>query len=165
FTLLLHAWLNAFAEMMRFGDRLFYNDWWNASSYSHYFKTWNIVVQDWIYFYLYRDFLRLTKCKAGARLIVFFISAFFHEYAISVAVKCIYPCCFICFAGISYGFTFIHVKEHSRLWNLFVLSSLFVGNGILMGLYSIEFYARQNCPPTIGGLADLVIPRSWFCKS
>lgn len=35
----LHCWLNAFAEMLRFADRMFYKDWWNSTNYSNYYRT------------------------------------------------------------------------------------------------------------------------------
>nr|XP_054103396.1 sterol O-acyltransferase 1 isoform X2 [Callithrix jacchus] len=57
FFAFLHCWLNAFAEMLRFGDRMFYKDWWNSTSYSNYYRTWNVVVHDWLYYYAYKDFL------------------------------------------------------------------------------------------------------------
>ncbi|GLV36021.1 uncharacterized protein CBL_01785 [Carabus blaptoides fortunei] len=41
FYLLLHAWLNGWAETLRFADRQFYRDWWNAASYGEYYRTWN----------------------------------------------------------------------------------------------------------------------------
>ena len=51
----LHCWHNAFAEMLRFGDRQFYLDWWNSTSFNMYYRTWNTLVQDWLYTYIYRD--------------------------------------------------------------------------------------------------------------
>ena len=33
--------LNALAELMRFGDREFYSDWWNSPSVGTYWRTWN----------------------------------------------------------------------------------------------------------------------------
>ena len=92
FFALLHCWLNAFAEMLRFADRMFYKvrwigitvyslkpercdlrryfesilvlllqDWWNSTSFANYYRTWNVVVHDWLYYYVYRDFLLVSK--------------------------------------------------------------------------------------------------------
>ncbi len=55
FWALLHAWMNAFAEMLRFGDRMFYKDWWNSTSFAGYYRTWNAIVHEWLYAYVYRD--------------------------------------------------------------------------------------------------------------
>lgn len=36
---------------------LFFQDWWNSTSYSNYYRTWNVVVHDWLYYYAYKDLL------------------------------------------------------------------------------------------------------------
>lgn len=58
---LLHCWLNAFAEMLRFGDRLFYNDWWNSSDFGSYYRKWNIVVHQWLRIYIFEPSLRVLQ--------------------------------------------------------------------------------------------------------
>lgn len=35
-----HLYLNLFAEMLRFGDRVFYKDWWNSSEVGSYWRLW-----------------------------------------------------------------------------------------------------------------------------
>ena len=57
----LHCWHNAFAELLRFGDRQFYLDWWNSTSYNVYYRTWNTLVQDWLYTYIYRDLYKVIN--------------------------------------------------------------------------------------------------------
>ena len=47
--------LKAWAEMLRFADRQFYLDWWNSTSFGNYYRTWNTLVQDWLYTYIYKD--------------------------------------------------------------------------------------------------------------
>lgn len=37
-----HCFMNITAELLRFGDRIFYRDWWNASEVSAYWRLWNI---------------------------------------------------------------------------------------------------------------------------
>lgn len=32
-------------------------DWWNSTSFANYYRTWNVVVHDWLYYYVYCDFL------------------------------------------------------------------------------------------------------------
>lgn len=32
-------------------------DWWNSTSFTNYYRTWNVVVHDWLFYYGYRDFL------------------------------------------------------------------------------------------------------------
>lgn len=41
---------------------------------------------------------------------------------------------------------FLTDKGVSRSWNVFLWVALFTGTGLLMCLYSMEWYARINCP-------------------
>lgn len=34
-------------------------DWWNSNSYADYYRTWNVVVHDWLYAYIYKDLYRV----------------------------------------------------------------------------------------------------------
>ena len=39
------------------------------------------------------------------------------------------------------------IKTRARQFNVFLWVSLILGTGILMCLYSLEWYARRNCAP------------------
>lgn len=41
-------------------------DWWNSTSFANYYRTWNVVVHDWLYYYVYRDFLRVSGSSVDA---------------------------------------------------------------------------------------------------
>eukprot|EP01121_Diplochlamys_sp_Union-15-3_P009209 TRINITY_DN2497_c0_g1_i2.p1 TRINITY_DN2497_c0_g1~~TRINITY_DN2497_c0_g1_i2.p1 ORF type:complete len:562 (-),score=61.64 TRINITY_DN2497_c0_g1_i2:13-1668(-) len=150
---ILHSWLNAFAEITQFADREFYRDWWNAKSFSEYYRKWNGVVYDWLHAYAYMDVVRYctqkkkldqAKSRIVGSLIVIWLSAIAHEYIIACAVGFFYPILMLQFAGP--GLVFIYLtqsfKEH-RFSNLFMWTMLLIGNGLLMILYSREFYARD----------------------
>ena len=47
FYLVFHSFTNTMAEVMRFADRNFYNDWWNADNIVVFWKTWNLPVHRW----------------------------------------------------------------------------------------------------------------------
>lgn len=38
-----------------------HQDWWNSTSFANYYRTWNVVVHDWLYYYVYRDFLWVSS--------------------------------------------------------------------------------------------------------
>ncbi|KAJ8795169.1 hypothetical protein J1605_018515 [Eschrichtius robustus] len=149
FFAFLHCWLNAFAEMLRFGDRMFYKDWWNSTSYANYYRTWNVVVHDWLYYYAYKDFLWFftKKFRSAAMLAVFAVSAVVHEYALAVCLNFFYPVLFVLFMFFGMAFNFIANDSRKRpIWNVLMWTSLFAGNGVLLCFYSQEWYARQHCP-------------------
>eukprot|EP00897_Mesotaenium_endlicherianum_P002865 jgi/Mesen1/2606/ME000166S01728 len=72
-----HLWLNIVAEVLCFGDREFYRDWWNA-------KTIEEPVHRWMVRHVYFPCLRHGISKPLAMLIVFTLSAVFHEVVVGV---------------------------------------------------------------------------------
>eukprot|EP00164_Ancoracysta_twista_P013952 GFYU01022524.1.p1 GENE.GFYU01022524.1~~GFYU01022524.1.p1 ORF type:complete len:573 (+),score=111.72 GFYU01022524.1:31-1749(+) len=52
---MLHAWLNAFAEVTQFADRQFYLDWWNATSWTSYYDKLGLIFHKWIYRHIYLE--------------------------------------------------------------------------------------------------------------
>ncbi|KAJ4708681.1 O-acyltransferase [Melia azedarach] len=79
-----HLWLNILAELFRFGDREFYKDWWNAQTVEEYWRMWNMPVHKWMVRHIYFPCLRHGIPKGVAIVIVFFVSAIFHELCIAV---------------------------------------------------------------------------------
>ncbi|WAQ95066.1 SOAT1-like protein [Mya arenaria] len=150
FFAILHSWLNAFAEMLRFADRMFYK-------------------------------LFGPKQRGLSMASVFLLSAVFHEYVLIMALGFFYPVLFVMFMGAGCKYTtfflfqngdflsqffvgFIFVKGTSRSWNVFLWLALLMGMGILLCLYTIEWYARQNCKQFSDDFLDILIPRSWTCN-
>ncbi|XP_035225433.1 sterol O-acyltransferase 1-like isoform X2 [Stegodyphus dumicola] len=159
-----HCWLNAFAEMLRFGDRMFYDDWWNCTSFAKYYRSWNMVVYDWLYSYIYRDmYTLLGQSRVGAMLVVFMISAIIHEYILAMCFKFVFPLLFFLFSSFGIILVFITRRRTSSFWNVFLWISMFQGWGILTVFYSLEWYARINCPRTLDSWLDYVVPRSFMC--
>jgi len=50
---------------------------------------------------------------------------------------------------------FLTDKGKSRSWNVFLWVALFTGTGMLMCAYSMEWYARINCP--VNTVSNLLI--------
>ncbi|KAJ0676773.1 putative diacylglycerol O-acyltransferase [Helianthus annuus] len=118
-----HLWLNILAELLRFGDREFYKDWWNA-------QTIEEPVHKWIVRHLYFPCLRNGIPRGSAILIAFFMSAVFHELCIAV------PCHifkFWAFIGIMFQVPLVLLTNY--LQNKFQNSM--VGNIIFWCIFSI----------------------------
>lgn len=154
---LLHCWLNLWSELLRFGDRQFYRDWWNASSYSSYYREWNGVVYDWLRNYIYLDTLRYFGAKYPkvgpvakrkiAGLLVIHISAIIHEYIIACAISYFCPVLLLLFAGPGFIFTFFGQGRSDlsrQAMNIHMWATLMIGNGLLLVLYAKEYYSRQD---------------------
>lgn len=41
-----HDVLNIVGELLMFGDRQFYKDWWNCRNLGEYWRTWNMPVHN-----------------------------------------------------------------------------------------------------------------------
>ncbi|KAJ0745718.1 putative diacylglycerol O-acyltransferase [Helianthus annuus] len=124
------AKLNILAELLRFGDREFYKDWWNAQTIEEYWRLWNMPVHKWIVRHLYFPCLRNGIPKGAAILVAFFMSAVFHELCIAV------PCHifkFWAFIGIMFQVPLVLLTNY--LQNKFQNSM--VGNIIFWCFFSI----------------------------
>uniref|UniRef100_A0A7N8YBC2 Diacylglycerol O-acyltransferase 1b n=1 Tax=Mastacembelus armatus TaxID=205130 RepID=A0A7N8YBC2_9TELE len=82
-----HSSMNFTAELLCFGDRQFYKDWWNAETVSYFWQNWNIPVHKWCLRHFYKPLLRKGFSKIVSQSAVFFLSAFFHEYLVSVPLR------------------------------------------------------------------------------
>lgn len=143
---LLHSWFNLWAEIMRFPDRRFYEDWWNSLEFGTYYRKWNIVVHDFLYNYVYLDLNRFSKGKFGrdsCQLLTFLISAVIHEWILTYAIGFFYPMLFIIFTGPGIILIRNSRNNKSKQLNIFFWTMMFVGTGLLLVLYSREYYARQ----------------------
>lgn len=166
FYCLLHAWMNASSELLRFADRMFYRDWWNASSFPEYMRSWNVVVHDWLYTYIYKDSVEhvFKNCRMLSTVLVFTISAVFHEVVLAFAFRFFYPVMFVQFEFMGLLLMFLTRNLSKDTGNILLWLLLCIGNGIQLSLYNMEYYARRNCPVSGDSLVDYMIPVSWSCN-
>jgi hypothetical protein len=57
FFLIFDFCTNLYAELTGFGDRQFYQDFWNATNFDEYARKWNRPVHEYLHRHLYLDFL------------------------------------------------------------------------------------------------------------
>ncbi|XP_065813463.1 diacylglycerol O-acyltransferase 1-like isoform X2 [Labrus bergylta] len=84
FFFLSHSYLNFCAELLRFGDRHFYGDWWNATTLTSYWDNWNIPFQKWCHRHVYTRLLENNASPSQAELLVFTMSAALFECMIAL---------------------------------------------------------------------------------
>ncbi|KAI9227086.1 MAG: MBOAT, membrane-bound O-acyltransferase family-domain-containing protein [Piptocephalis tieghemiana] len=76
-----------FAEISRFADRHFYDDWWNSDSWDQFARRWNKPVHHFLLRHIYhplRDEVGMTKSHAN--FATFLFSSIFHEIFMYVVV-------------------------------------------------------------------------------
>ncbi|PPJ54120.1 hypothetical protein CBER1_01118 [Cercospora berteroae] len=71
--------LGAFAELTRFGDRQFYSDWWNSTSWLEFSREWNKPVHHFFHRHVYLASRGVNLSRPVATIITFLISALAHE--------------------------------------------------------------------------------------
>ena len=76
--------LNALAEIMRFGDREFFTDWWNSPSVGTYWRTWNRPVYHFMRRHIYAPLVGRGWSPNAASACVFVFSGILHELLVGV---------------------------------------------------------------------------------
>ncbi|GKT43928.1 diacylglycerol O-acyltransferase 1 [Colletotrichum spaethianum] len=84
FFALFQSFLNALAEVTCFGDRCFYEDWWNSESLGAYWRLWNKPVYQYFKRHVYSPLIGRGWSPRAAQLAVFFASAVLHEVLVGI---------------------------------------------------------------------------------
>ena len=157
---LLHCWHNIFAEIIHFGDRHFYNDWWTVTNSIEYLRKWNLIVGDWIFEYVHVPLMNKTRSRFFSALMIYNISAILHDYVLYGILGFFLPLYTLVYPTLAIigDFSFMYIK---RL-GLFNNASRLHGNtvfhmfsyacfAIWIGISSLEYYSRMNCPDKLEG--------------
>ncbi|GMR58362.1 hypothetical protein PMAYCL1PPCAC_28557 [Pristionchus mayeri] len=141
FYTMFHSALNLLAEILCFADREFYRDFWNAESIQYFWKTWNIPVHRWALRHIFMPMMRNGYSKKSAIVVVFFVSAFFHEYLVSVPLHMFRLWAYYgMMAQIPLSFVTDHVVKGGRAGNIVVWLSLILGQPMCILMYVHDWY-------------------------
>lgn len=95
FFALFQSFLNMLAELLRFGDREFYGDWWNSTSLKGYWSSWNKPVYHFMRRHVYSPLVGRGWSHLAASTAVFVFSGFLHELAVGVPAHSILGVAFL----------------------------------------------------------------------
>ena len=143
FDLYFNRILQAHAELLMFKNRRFNGPFWNSTSLSHFWRTWNIPVHEWANEYVFQA-IKESVPRDVAVLFTFLLSAFLHEVIFSVAFKTIRPYFFL---GMLLQVPLVlmtHSLKGTRRGNLVVWISLFCGHPLLEILYLREYLKNHD---------------------
>ncbi|KZV94583.1 MBOAT-domain-containing protein [Exidia glandulosa HHB12029] len=88
FYIIFECICNGFAELSRFADRRFYDDWWNSTSQDEFARKWNRPVHMFLLRHVYASTMAEYKLsKHSATLITFLLSACVHELVMLIVTK------------------------------------------------------------------------------
>ncbi|XP_018023397.1 diacylglycerol O-acyltransferase 1 [Hyalella azteca] len=146
FYIVFHSFLNTTGEILRFADRHFYDDWWNAEDVGTFWRLWNLPVHKWAVRHLFVPVMKYSHNKFFASLLVFLFSALLHEYLVSVPLQMYKIHVFI---GMVLQVPLITVSQTvartlgCRWGNIIVWSSLILGQPLGILVYFHD-YAVKN---------------------
>eukprot|EP01080_Neovahlkampfia_damariscottae_P006134 gene6134-10142_t len=152
FYCVFHSGFNAQAELMRFADREFYLDWWNATAMSEFWRLWNRPVYKWMTRHIYIESMRQMDSfdfysKKMAAISTQIVTAVIHEVVMIVAFKVFKPTFFIMIlVQIPYGMYISELFRGTRTGNIVMWVGLMAGFPILEMTYTY-FYAliQSSC--------------------
>ena len=172
---LIHCFMNIFAEVLRFADRNFYQDWWSTTNAMDRLRRWNSCIGDWIYEYLYSAIVSATRGnKPLSSVLVFLASALLHDYAINMMLGTRFLLLMtITYGGLGSGVLLFILTYQRMRWQRF-LGGFVVSNAvdhfatgaawiIWINMYSIEYYCRVNVPVNETSIADAFRLRAPTC--
>lgn len=142
FYLVFHSYLNVMGELLYFADRNFYSDWWNATNIDIFWRSWNLPVHRWAVRHLYLPLIEIGHSKTLASVAVFFISAFFHEYLVSVPLRTFKVWAFLGMMSqlpLSFFSRYIEKRLGPRFGNMIVWASLIVGQPLCIMMYYHDY--------------------------
>jgi diacylglycerol O-acyltransferase-1 len=149
FFALFQSALNALAEVMRFADRDFYADWWNAASVGAYWRMWNKPVYTYMKRHVFSP-LRARGCSPFlSSFLVFFLSAVLHELLVGVPTHMFIG---VAFLGMMAQLPLIALTEGMERWGgragktagncVFWVSFVLVGQPLAALIYFFAWEAR-----------------------
>ncbi|KAJ9665769.1 hypothetical protein H2201_004077 [Coniosporium apollinis] len=151
FFALFQSFLNALAEVLRFGDREFYTDWWNTSSIRTYWTTWNKPVYHFMRRHVYSPLVGRRCPKQVAQIIVFVFSGILHELLVGVPTHNIIG---VAFAGMMFQLPLIALTDPLRRMKgtrgkvtgniIFWVSFCLVGQPLAALLYFFAWQAKYG---------------------
>uniref|UniRef100_A0A8C1FIK6 O-acyltransferase n=2 Tax=Cyprinus carpio TaxID=7962 RepID=A0A8C1FIK6_CYPCA len=145
-----HSSMNFVAELLRFGDREFYRDWWNSETITYFWQNWNIPVHKWCLRHFYKPLLRRGAGKLLSQSAVFFASAFFHEYLVSVPLRMFRLWAFMGMMAQLPLAWFVAKFLRGNYGNAAVWLSLIIGQPIAVLMYVHDYYVTHcQDDPTI----------------
>ncbi|CAG8599271.1 9507_t:CDS:2 [Paraglomus occultum] len=148
-----HSYMNVLSEVLEFGDRTFYLDWWNSGSLETYWRLWNRPVYHWFKRHVYLPLVGQGVPPMVATLTVFTISAALHELMVGVPTHAIMG---YAFGGMMAQIPLITLSKPLEKWRgkgstlgnvLFWVSFCLVGQPACVLLYYYQWVITHRVEP------------------
>jgi diacylglycerol O-acyltransferase-1 len=142
FFLVFECVLPAYAELASFGDRQFYDDWWNAKDLEEFNRKWNKIVYQFLYRHVYIECRQhYGISRFASQFMTFVISAVFHEYCLCLLIRLVRPIMTLLMLGqipqIMIAKRYYKSKEFG---NYVFWAGIVIGNPLIFILYNREYF-------------------------
>ncbi|XP_047485771.1 diacylglycerol O-acyltransferase 1-like isoform X1 [Penaeus chinensis] len=149
FYLTFHSFLNTLGELLRFADRNFYQDWWNAKDVGTFWRLWNLPVHKWAVRHIFVPMVKNKYKKSTASIVVFVLSAVLHEYLVSIPLHMYKIGVFLGMmvqVPLVYISTWVESRFGQRWGNMIVWASLILGQPLGIMVYYHDYVVKTFEP-------------------
>jgi len=147
FYILFECIANGVAEITKFADRSFYDDWWNSITWDEFARKWNKPVHHFLLRHVYLPLrLHYKLPKFYANLCTFLFSAVIHELAVIIVARRIRMYFFMMQMS---QIPLIMAGERIGKWgmthfgNWFFWIGMMIGPALLTYAYTWEVFAEE----------------------
>jgi sterol O-acyltransferase len=136
--------LNGIAEVTYMGDRDFYEDWWNCTTFDEFARKWNKPVHEFLLRHVYLESLETYKLsRRSASTLTFFLSALIHECVFCIVFRTVKMYFFVLqmlqVVVIIYG----RGLKDTRLGNYIFWCAMILGLPLQAVLYCREYHGGE----------------------
>lgn len=159
----LHCWNNIWGELIYFGDRTFYKNFFSSDNLYTMFNKWNFLIHSWIAEYLFKPAIKWTGSVTAAGIYAFLVSMMFHDYAVAVPLRLwsIQFTATMITASLMLPI-FLAVRDFlikhpfPSTLNAHVFFLICMGSTNVVMTVSLMFFAQHNCPHDEVTFSDLI---------
>eukprot|EP01055_Gregarina_sp_Pseudo9_P001764 Gregarina_sp_Pseudo_9__1763@NODE_219_length_3562_cov_43_099631_g204_i0_p1_GENE_NODE_219_length_3562_cov_43_099631_g204_i0NODE_219_length_3562_cov_43_099631_g204_i0_p1_ORF_typecomplete_len477_score76_75MBOAT/PF03062_19/21MBOAT/PF03062_19/3_5e36MBOAT_2/PF13813_6/3_9e03MBOAT_2/PF13813_6/0_00058_NODE_219_length_3562_cov_43_099631_g204_i020083438 len=140
FYMMFECILNMLAEITDWGDRSYYDDWWNCTTWDDFARKWNKPVHEFLLCHVYVSTYRATKqSKFYASLSTFLFSALLHETVLATCLGVVRFWLFGLMMCQIPMMAFSRFHKHTTFGNYYFWFGLLVGVPFLSVLYARDW--------------------------
>jgi hypothetical protein len=137
FVAVFYGYCEAISELFKLADRRFYLDWWNSLNISQYWRLWNLPIHNFFLCHVSNPLTSLGLNRHIINTLVFVMSAIFHEYLISLALKRFYT-----WTLITFSLQYFYILFETAFMKFFKLENSIFGNYIFWAM--LCFYGQPT---------------------
>jgi len=148
FVMIFDVALSFFAEITYFGDRCFYEDWWNSCTFKEFSRKWNRPVHEFLHRHIYTTAIdKMGMPQTTAMFGTFFYSIVIHEIILTGTFHKVRP--FLSIFSLMqlplYNLMDVSLFRKNRFGNLVVLGSLIICFPMISILYAKGYCNEVDC--------------------